>query len=352
MKIKGHELSDILKFIKLNIKYSLPKIDGKKRAIIFSIPTHANIGDQAIVIAQNRFIQKYFKEYQIINVADYVTISAIRQLNQQANKDDLIFIQGGGSFGNLYPRADKDRRYILKYLAEYPIISFPQSTYFSNDCDGIKSYNKMANVLNKFYGKLLLIGRDKSSYRELRKLVVGDNVEVSQYPDIVLSMPVIKKIQNKTIKKVLLLIRNDKESSTSPELINELLNKLNERGIECKQSDMMANVQYIANWKQREKVVQNKLNEISNSDLVITDRLHGMILSYISDTNCIALNNDNGKVKNLYDSYLKECNYINFCDPNVNQIFETMDRISMTHEYVDFNQYFDDMADKIKIYSN
>lgn len=176
MRIKGHDLNDIIKYVALNVKYYFSndqqlKKNGNK-AYIFSVPTYSNIGDQLIAVAQNKFIKTYFKQYEIINIDDYLTISAILK-NKHFDKGDLIFIQGGGNFGNLYPRADKDRRYILNYLKGYPIVSFPQSTYFSDDCEGRKSYNKMANILKNFDGKLLLIGRDKTSYRELRKLAGG-----------------------------------------------------------------------------------------------------------------------------------------------------------------------------------
>lgn len=162
-------------------------------------------------------------------------------------------------------------------------------------------------------------------------------------------MPVIKKIQSEKINNVLLLIRNDKERSLSSELVHDLINRLNMRGIRCNQSDMMAtDTQHIINWSQREQIVQSKMNEISSYDLVITDRLHGMILSYINDTNCIALNNNNGKVRSLYNDYLKECNYVNFCEPNMNQILGMIDSTPLSHQYINFDQYFDDMACKIK----
>lgn len=161
-------------------------------------------------------------------------------------------------------------------------------------------------------------------------------------------MPVIKKIQNEKINNVLFLVRNDKESLISSGLVHRLINKLSMQGIQCNKSDMIASVQYITNWPQRNQIVQNKMNEISSYDLVITDRLHGMILSYINDTNCIVLNNNNGKVENLYNDYLKECNYINFCEPEINQILEMMNNVSISHEYIDFYKYFDNMANEIK----
>lgn len=55
----------------------------------------------------------------------------------------------------------------------------------------------------------------------------------------------------------------------------------------------------------------NLLNEISQLDIVITDRLHGMIFCYITGTPCIVFDNDNHKISETYKKWLKEtCNYI------------------------------------------
>ena len=39
---------------------------------------------------------------------------------------------------------------------------------------------------------------------------------------------------------------------------------------------------------------------------MITDRLHGMIFAYITNTPCIAIDNSNGKVKNFYKTWFED----------------------------------------------
>jgi pyruvyl transferase EpsI len=65
---------------------------------------------------------------------------------------------------------------------------------------------------------------------------------------------------------------------------------------------------------QREKELNRIWGAFRESKLVITDRLHGMIFCAITNTPCIAINNNNGKVKDVYFSWLKDLNYIRITD--------------------------------------
>ena len=49
-----------------------------------------------------------------------------------------------------------------------------------------------------------------------------------------------------------------------------------------------------------ELYVYNKLTEFASASLVITDRLHGLIFSAITNTPCIAFDNLSGKVHGIY----------------------------------------------------
>ena len=46
---------------------------------------------------------------------------------------------------------------------------------------------------------------------------------------------------------------------------------------------------YAPDDKKRKQIIQEKLVEFSQAQLIITDRLHGMILAYLSKTPCIVL---------------------------------------------------------------
>ena len=51
----------------------------------------------------------------------------------------------------------------------------------------------------------------------------------------------------------------------------------------------------------RKSVIVNKLKEFAGAQLVITDRLHGMVFCYLTNTPCIVFSNYNHKVLGTYE---------------------------------------------------
>ena len=54
------------------------------------------------------------------------------------------------------------------------------------------------------------------------------------------------------------------------------------------------------------------LNKISNTRLIVTDRLHAMLFAAITGTRCIAFDNKSNKVKGAYNWIKKNNNYVYF----------------------------------------
>ena len=71
---------------------------------------------------------------------------------------------------------------------------------------------------------------------------------------------------------------------------------------------------------------ENTILEFSKCKLIITDRLHGMIFSFITNTPCIALPNSNGKIKGVY-KWIANKGSVLFVE-NIDDVYEKM--ISMT----------------------
>lgn len=66
--------------------------------------------------------------------------------------------------------------------------------------------------------------------------------------------------------------------------------------------------------KNRENILNKKWTEIARHQLVITDRLHGMIFCYITKTPCIVFSNNNYKIRETYKKYLSESKSIKFIE--------------------------------------
>jgi pyruvyl transferase EpsI len=59
--------------------------------------------------------------------------------------------------------------------------------------------------------------------------------------------------------------------------------------------------------------LKRMIDIIRNSELVITDRLHGMIFCAITSTPCIVMSNYNYKVSGVYE-WIKDLKYVSFLE--------------------------------------
>ena len=63
----------------------------------------------------------------------------------------------------------------------------------------------------------------------------------------------------------------------------------------------------------REAVLRAKFEQFASAELVITDRLHGMIFCAVTGTPCIVVNSKSPKVRGCYE-WIKHLDYIRFAD--------------------------------------
>ena len=64
---------------------------------------------------------------------------------------------------------------------------------------------------------------------------------------------------------------------------------------------------------QRENALNEKFAQFAGAELVITDRLHGMIFCAITGTPCIVLDSKSPKVRGCYE-WIRHLDYIRFAD--------------------------------------
>ena len=106
-----------------------------------------------------------------------------------------------------------------------------------------------------------------------------------------------------------------------------------------------------------EKYLVDKFNEIldlfGRYKLVVTDRLHGMIFSFITETPCIAMRNYNHKVESFYE-WFDNVEYISLAE-NVNDVenmAKKFENVNLLKPHEIFEKEFDKLKeiinDKIK----
>lgn len=281
----------------LQKKYYIPEKKEKEvRCFYLDAATYNNLGDQAIALSMEIFLDDLFGQDNVFVINETEVISYLRSLKKEIKKDDVIALSGGGNMGDLYPRYESIRRLIIKNFPDNKIVIFPQTLDYSKDKYGTKELAEAQKIYSR-HDKLWVCAREKRSYEKM-KLIFP---KVLLIPDIVFYL--YGKIPDTDGYRtgVGLCLRTDKESILSE---NEKA-KIYKAVMSNKQcgalSTMEDNYSYYNTVQERWKVVERKLKEFSEKELIITDRLHGMIFSILMNVPCIAFDNSNHKVSGVYN---------------------------------------------------
>lgn len=296
--------------------FRIEEINNKINVYVFFVAAGTNMGDHAIVEAEIRYLNKIFNNnVNIHEVSVSQTESAVDFLKKNVKGTDIIVLSGGGYIGDEYVEVYYPLKKILKNFSNNKIFCMPQTIFFKN-----KIREKNFINLCKKCSNLQIFTREKKSYNIFNRHGVKNTI----VPDIVLSNKVQKHISEGDI---LLCMRNDVERKITDDdisYIKQLLSGKKVREIDT----VVENIFDISNRKQE---LEKLMNEFSTSSLVITDRIHGMIFSYLTETPCIALSNYNHKVKSEYE-WLKDCNYIYFIDDTHDEFNNKLNLIKNINE--------------------
>ena len=310
-----------------------------RNIFIIGTPSHGNLGDHAIWYATWKLLREMYATANIVDILIedfFAEIDAIYELTQD---QDLIILQGGCNLGNCYMDDEMIRRYVLLRFQKNQIILFPQTVYFTDDKKGKEELKKSIMIYNS-HPNLTLMGRDHASTCFLKEHF---NASIYEAFDVVLTMSA-KSEQSR--RGALICLRNDSESSLPDPRRKEIISRIERICPELRITDTMD--ESFAWREEREERVLKKIQEFQMAQIVITDRLHGMIFSAITGTPCIVLNNNNSKVKNCYEK-LRNLKYIQFID-DTSSLERDFKSLSKTKENIfDSNSYKEQIKNILKL---
>lgn len=123
--------------------------------VYFDYAVYGNVGDMLIHKAT-----EYFFELNDNRVLDAFNLQNYeRGLDKSFPLNTVVVFQGGGNFGDLFPRHDQLRLAVLERFRQHQAVVLPQTVYFENDqsCrDTMAAYNA--------HDRLTLCLRDTRSY--------------------------------------------------------------------------------------------------------------------------------------------------------------------------------------------
>lgn len=312
----------------------------KKSIYIITTPEYGNLGDHAIAQAEMNYTREMFPEYIVKEIPDSKFDEYFLCIKFLLNKDDIIFLIGGGNLGMLYPKTEYIRRNIIKICKKNTIVLFPQS-YASNDTyfDYLEM-KKSISIYSKHHSLYLCI-REKKSYNIIKETF--KNNTILYLPDIVLSWDVKSVIPSKHTpsQKVLFCIRNDIESNINPDIIDQIKQIFHQRKYKIMYFDTETYRKIPAHSRMGE--LKNALLHFEEADYVITDRLHGMVLSCIVGTPCLAFDNTTNKVSGVHE-WINNKEIVMF-DKNID-LYSQIDKLLSYSKFEYDSKYFYKIIDK------
>ena len=288
------------------LKANFAKIKNNKNFLFLLLtPCHENYGDQAIALAENKILKdKYVFEITGDMLKRFLNYPLLFKI--MLGKSTLVF-QGGGYLGTFwFDYGENLLREVMKLAGKNKIVVMPQSIYYENSEYGNKQLEKSKRIYSQCCD-LTLTARDKISYEIMKKYY--PDIEVYLVPDVVLYL---NKCQNESRNGVMLIFRNDIEKGISYLLQDQIEKFAFKNYGEVIKVDMLANHRF--NPENRERELEVQFERFRKSELVFTDRLHGMIFAAITGTPCVVLPNKSHKIKGVYDWLFKTCEYIIFSE--------------------------------------
>ena len=319
-------------------KIKTMKKAGKPFVFLIMTPEHGNLGDHAIALAETTLLKRAGISYIEITGKQLYDLRARNLLGIMNGYP--ILITGGGNLGTLWLNVEYIQRNIISKNPRSSILFLPNTVFYEDSDWGKEECQESIDLYNK-HKHLTIYAREKTSY-DFMKPIYKD---VRLVPDVVLSM--IPEVSAKTRQGCLLCLRGDCEKTRTEEqeiLIRQQVAEL--FGDAVSDTDM---VTAPVSVDQRETALQEKFEQFAGVELVVTDRLHGMIFCAITGTPCIVVNSKSPKVRGCYE-WVKDLDYIRFAD-DVSSVAEEYKKIPKTeHKYNNshLKHYYEELLQDIQ----
>lgn len=274
-----------------------------KRVFIFLAANYGNLGDIAITCAQQKWLQAYFCSYEIVEVPANCSFPYLKGVLRQVTKEDIITFVGGGNMGDMYPLYENIRQLIVSKFPCNKIIQFPLTADFSFSHEGCMMKQSAKKIYSN-HKNITILSREKKTEKFLSDLL---NKKIDIVPDIVMTLDYLG-FASEQRQGISVCLRHDKEKSLSDEAASSIYEVLICNSSEIDTIDTLIDDDSVT-LSNKEHLLNSFLRKLATKQLMVTDRLHGMIFAYITGTPAIVFSNSNQKVKYCYD-WIKDCGYI------------------------------------------
>jgi pyruvyl transferase EpsO len=279
-----------------------PLLDGGPVALV-DYPDHANVGDSAIWLGETAFLRARGLSPSYVSALKNHDHDALAAALPQGT----ILLHGGGNFGTLWPAPQQFRLELLARFPDQPVIQLPQSLFF----DDRAAVTACARAIER-HGRFALLVRDRPSLDFARRHFP---CEARLVPDMAFAIGPLAR--RRAVADLLCLLRTDHEKAgpaggawPSGAIVADWLD--DDRAALRRTAagtrllslfDRPAAARLRAYERRARSRLARGIALLSKGRVVVTDRLHGHILSTLLDIPHVALDNRYRKIGNFIDAW-------------------------------------------------
>lgn len=317
MSRPGHHPSEVLvgqlgAQLADRVRAAVPR--GSTVALV-DFPHHDNIGDTAIWMGERALLRDLAAN--VAAVADESSYSAPR-IRRAIGPDGVVLLHGGGSFGDLWPRRQAFREKVIDDFPDHRIVQLPQTV-------SVTSASALGSMRSRLraHGGVVLLVRDHRSAETCRSLL---GVAADVVPDAAFALGPLAR-PCRASSPVLCLARTDHEAvgpvpRSDPGVVvvdwfagmgtGSVRRRLHVRGRRLAAAGVargpVSRLVLGPMWEagfdraaRRRLEIGTRL--LSRGEVVVTDRLHGHILSLLLGIPHVVVDTRHGKVGAFLEAF-------------------------------------------------
>jgi pyruvyl transferase EpsO len=291
---------------------------GRARSVaLIGYPNHANVGDSAIWLGTLAYLRlDGFTITYTCDVDSYSKATLARRLDGGA-----ILISGGGDLGDVWEAPQALRERVISDFPNTPIIQLPQSIYFQD----LRALSRARQIFDAHKGLTLLL-RDRQSVSYANRefstpchlcpdmaFCLGPN----EHPGVAtrgilwLSQPSQETMHSVPVATDIERVDWATESVSAVGLTVRLDRALMRRTRVLHAFDRTRSLAWERLARQR---FDRGCGLLASARSVVTDRLHGHILSVLLGIPHLLLDSRTGKVRGFYDTWTHSLPLARWCE--------------------------------------
>lgn len=315
-----------------------PIIPRNRPVALIGFPNYDNVGDSAIWCGTMAWLAQ--NAVPVVYHADEFSYHP-DALDAALPKDGLVLFQGGGNFGDLYPWHQELRVRVMRTQPHRQFVQLPQTIEFRDPSSAVETSDAIAAVRS-----FVFLGRERRTV-DLAHSLLGVDAILS--PDMAFALaPGLGHARGRASKvgtqPVLWLARSDAEAlqgrvlpprpsvrvadwpdldrtfgraAIDDETVRQLVRRFGS-GSSQHPCTARAAQPWLTNIYRRlaSRTVANGIRLLTSAEVVVTDRLHGHVLSTLVGSPQVILESGFGKVRACYDEFTSAIPNVRFAaDP-------------------------------------